>query len=109
MKELWMASKSHSAWKNNSTPSILPLWWFIWLISIPVQFMSSKLLDKAETINEIITVNIISLVSDLLNISLCLAFLYIVTKINEMQTSLYSTSVGQVKGEHQIQSNDRQT
>jgi hypothetical protein len=85
MKEIWMATKNPQNWKTVSVSSLLPWWWFIWIVSNLIANASFKLAMKAEELNQLIMANIVTLASDVAGIVLSLIFLSIVKQIYEYQ------------------------
>ena len=93
MKEIWKASKSPSDWESQETSGILPIWWTLWLISNFLGQMVFRLSMRAEELQELMNLNIITQISDVLDIPLALVFLTIVNRIQNMQKShLVSTN-----------------
>lgn len=97
MKEIWKASKEPSDWESQDTSDILPLWWTLWLISNFLGRAVFRLSMRAEEIQELINLNIISQVSDALDIPLALVFLTIVKRIYNFQASHLATANNQIQ------------
>lgn len=38
MKEIWQASASPQQWRDSTVPSLLPVWWTLWLLSFFLPF-----------------------------------------------------------------------
>jgi len=87
MKEIWKVSKEPSDWELQDTGAILPLWWFLWLISSVLGQLVFRLSLRAEELQEFINLNIVAQVSDALDIPLALVFLVIVNRVHSMQIS----------------------
>ncbi len=85
MKEIWKASKKPSDWASQNTSGILPIWWTLWLISNFLGQAILRLSMRAEELNELINLNIITQISDILDIPLALVLLAIVNSIHNMQ------------------------
>lgn len=87
MKEIWKASKEPSDWVSQGISGILPLWWFLWLVSNFLGQAIFRLSMRAEEIQELMSLNIVTQISDVLDIPLALVFLAIVNRIHSMQAS----------------------
>ncbi len=87
MKEILKASKNPDNWKSESTPSTLPWWWFLWIVTGVVGNASLKLTIRAEEINELLSANIITMLYDAISIPLSLITLAIIKQIYEYQST----------------------
>jgi hypothetical protein len=85
MKEIWKASKQPTDWKSQSASSILPLWWFLWLVSGVLGQILLRLSLGAEELEGFLLANIVAQACDVLAIPLALVFLAIVDRIDRMQ------------------------
>ena len=90
MQELWKASKNPSDWVFQTTSAVLPLWWGLWLISNFLGQLIFRSSVKAETIEQLMNLNLIKQCSDLIDIPLALTLLVIVNRIYAMQNSMLS-------------------
>lgn len=93
MKEIWKASINPQDWKNQPVPSLLGWWWFFWIVSNMFENASFRMALKADQINELIAVNVVTQLSDVMEIPLSLTVLAMVKKIYEMQMSQYKRRV----------------
>ncbi|MXS81715.1 DUF4328 domain-containing protein [Nitrosomonas oligotropha] len=87
MKEIWKASSNPQDWRSQPVPSILPWWWFFWIVSNLLGYASFRIALNAEQINELIVANVTLLFSNITGIPLSLILLAIVNKVYEMQVS----------------------
>jgi hypothetical protein len=87
MKEIWKASSNPKDWNNQPVSPLLGWWWFFWIVSNALGRASYKLSSKAEEINDFIISNIVTQVSDAVDIPLCLIVVAIVKRVYEMQNS----------------------
>lgn len=87
MKEIWKASKNPESWKTESVSSLLPWWWFVWIISNLITNASFKLAMKAEELNQLIMANVVTIASDVAGIVLSFVFLSIVKQIYKYQNA----------------------
>ena len=87
MKEIWKASTNPTSWKTQSVSSLLPWWWFFWIVSNMFGNASFRLAMRAEEINELIAANVVTQLSDVTGIPLSLIVISIISKVHEMQIS----------------------
>lgn len=92
MKEIWKASKSPSDWESQDSSGILPVWWFLWLISMFLGQAIFRLSMRSEEIQELINLNILTQVSDALDILLAFVFLSIVKNVYNYQLGHLSSA-----------------
>lgn len=85
MKEIWQASTSPSDWESQNISGILPVWWTLWLISNFLGQAVFRLSRHAEELQELMNLNIVTQISNLLDIPLALVLLAIVNSIHNMQ------------------------
>lgn len=97
MKEIWKASKNPSEWNSQSVSGLLPIWWAIWIISNALGQLIFRLSVRAEELNELINLNIITQVSNVLDIPLALIFMAIVSKIHNMQARQVKSANNQIQ------------
>lgn len=85
MKEIWKASKAPSDWRSQSTSGILPLWWFLWLVSGFLGQVVFRMSLGAEELEAFMATNVMAQASDVLAVLLALVFLGIVNQVDRMQ------------------------
>ncbi|MGD2117916.1 MAG: DUF4328 domain-containing protein [Chromatiales bacterium] len=85
MKEIWRASKNPSDWSSQTSSTILPIWWTLWLISGALGQAVFRLSRHAEELSELINLNLVNQASNFLDIPLALVLLAIVNNIYKMQ------------------------
>ena len=85
MKEIWKASSDPLSWKTQSVSSMLPWWWFFWIVSNMFANASFRLAMRAEEINGLIAANVVTQLSDVTGIPLSLIVIGIINKVHEMQ------------------------
>jgi hypothetical protein len=85
MKEIWKASSNPQSWSTEPVSSMLPWWWFFWIVSGMLGNASFRLAMRAEEINTLLTANVVTQLSDLTGIPLSLMVLSIIGKVYEMQ------------------------
>ena len=87
MKEIWMASKNPLDWSLTKISPILPVWWALWLTSNILSQSVFRLSAEAVELSELMNLNMLSQVSNLLDIPLALVTLAIINGIYRMQSS----------------------
>ncbi len=93
MKEIWKASKNPADWQDRSVSSVLPWWWFFWIISNSLGNASFRMYLRAEELNELIAANVVTLLCDVVEIPLNLIVLVIIARVYEMQISYFSKNI----------------
>lgn len=86
MKEIWMVSKKLFDGKLTKTPVFLPIWWGLWLISNILNQSIFRLSASAQQLSELMNLNMLSQISNLLDIPLALVTLVIINSIYRMQS-----------------------
>lgn len=97
MKEIWKASKSPSNWESQNTSGIVPMWWTLWLISNLLGQAIFRFSKHAEELNELMNLNIVTQISNVLNIPLALVLLAIVSNIQNMQKRHLASANNQIQ------------
>ncbi|MGD0309066.1 MAG: DUF4328 domain-containing protein [Acidobacteriota bacterium] len=92
MKDLWRASKSPGAWQSAKPGSILGLWWTLWIISNFLGLTSFRALMGAHDIVSFLSATIIQMVSDVVDIPLCIVALTLVSQIHQSQNAASTAS-----------------
>lgn len=87
MKEIWKASSNPQSWNSQAVSSLLPWWWFFWIVSNMAGRASFRLAMRAEEINELLAANVVTQLSDVTGIPLSLIVIGIISKVHEMQMS----------------------
>ena len=87
MKEIWKASSNPQNWGNEPVPSILPWWWFLWIVSSALGNASFRFAMRAEEIDELIAANVVTQFSDVTGIPLSLIVIAIINRVYVMQMS----------------------
>ena len=88
MKEIYQASQAPHEWADKPVPSLLPLWWTLWLVSILITNQNVRLstrLDENSGVDDFITSNFASQAAAVTEIALTLVLLAIIKKIYRMQ------------------------
>lgn len=92
MKEIWQISKNPADWKNQPGSILVGFWWTLWLvhnISSNVAFQYSM---KVKNPNDLATATTMSIISDFVEIPLCLVAVALISAINRRQNALVESS-----------------
>ena len=86
MKEIWQASASPEHWESEDRSWLLPLWWTLWIVSNLLSNAAFRLaLRDDPSLDQLITANGVTLVSDLMEIPLAVVLLVVIHRIHRMQ------------------------
>lgn len=85
MREIWQASQEPSDWGFANVSPILPFWWALWILSGMLGQVILRFSLKAEELDELINLNLITQFSNTLDIPLALVTLAIINGIYKMQ------------------------
>lgn len=81
MKELWRASVDPEHAPTQTTPTLLPVWWTLWIVSGIIGQIAFRMSMHADGIDELKTVTVLSIVSCLFDVALAFAALGLVRAI----------------------------
>jgi hypothetical protein len=87
MKDLWRASKSPTAWHDISPSSILGLWWTLWIASNVLGQASFRASMGVHDISSLQAATITGMISDVVDVALCIVAFILVSQIYESQIS----------------------
>lgn len=83
MKEIWKASKKPKHWEAEESSILLPLWWFLYLLS---GFLGQLIFRMpGENLEELQSLNLITQISNAVDVALAIVLLVVVNRINDMQ------------------------
>ena len=87
MKEIWKASSNPQNWENVPVPSLLPWWWFFWIVSgvFAKTLNLLYIIPETEEVHDFIVANISNQLCDLIEIPLYLILIAIINGIYSMQ------------------------
>jgi hypothetical protein len=85
MKEIWITSNNPSHYRTGKVAFILPLWWGLWIISNLLGQSIFRLSATAESLPELYNLNLLSQLSNIVDIPLALVTLAMITSIQRMQ------------------------
>jgi len=88
MKEIWQVSKSPENWQAQEASDLLTWWWALWLLAGFVDQALFRLSWDAETPDALQAVTVVSIVSCLISIPLCMVAITLVKKISGRQLEL---------------------
>lgn len=85
VKEIFMASNNPKNWRQHISYPILGWWWFFWVVSVYLSNISFRVSLHAEAVDELLMLNLITMISQGLDI-MCAGFtIYLVVLIYKMQ------------------------
>lgn len=99
MSELWRASASPSRWNTEEAPPLLPWWWFSLLVSGWLAQAAFRYSRKAETIDAMQTVGILSMLSNVAGLLALLALIRIIQRVFAMQASVTTSGLDRPEDE----------
>lgn len=85
VKEIWMVSMNFT-----QVSLTLPIWWALWLASNILNQSIFRLSASAETLSELMTLNMLSQVSNVVDIPLAIVTLAVINGIYQMQSKQIS-------------------
>jgi len=85
MKQIWQASADPAAWQSQKPPALLSNWWALWIFSNVLSNLSFRMTFRAHSNSEMLAGEIITLISDLVDIPLCLIAMRLVREIIRLQ------------------------
>ena len=88
MKEIHQASLNPHEWKDRPVPTLLPLWWTLWLISNALSNLDVRLwwrLDENSSAADFVTANLAAQAALVSEIPLTLVLLAIINRVYGMQ------------------------
>jgi hypothetical protein len=88
MKEIWKVSKNPADWQNEPGSPLLGWWWALWIISNILGQMSFRMSLGANTLSSLKESTIMSIVSALFDIPLCIVGVSLVSAIFGRQKKL---------------------
>jgi hypothetical protein len=93
MKEIWQASKDPDAWAAQPIPPLLRWWWGLFLIAGFLGQASLRLTLQANTVPSLTTATVVSMLSEVVEIALCVLALTLVNGVSEMQQQVARSGV----------------
>lgn len=87
MKQIWLASQNPQQWSAGKTSAVLPVWWALWLASNILNQSIFRLSADAKELAELMNLNMLSQISNVLDIALAIVTLALVSGICQMQSS----------------------
>jgi hypothetical protein len=87
MREIWHASENPSAGPNDTTPTLVSNWWTLWLVTNLLGQVAFRYGLSATTPKDAMASEVFSLVSDFVQIGLCIVAVKMIKTIYEMQKS----------------------
>jgi len=87
MRDLWKASKNPNAWQSVVPGSILQLWWLFWIISSSLGWAAFRASMGARNIESLKAATTNQIVSNVVEIPLCILALILVSQIQLSQNA----------------------
>ena len=81
MKDLWRASQNPASWVGVAPGSILGLWWTLWIASNVLGQMTFRTMMHAQEIEGLKFATIVQILSDAVDIPLCIVALTLVAQV----------------------------
>jgi hypothetical protein len=88
MKEIWKISNNPAAWQNESGSPLLGWWWVSWIISIVLGQISFRMSLAANTVDSLKESTVMSIISAIVDIPLCIVGVSLVSAIFTQQKRL---------------------
>lgn len=85
VKEIWEVSRGPSTPEDSNLQPLLGWWWFFWLAALVASNASARLNFRAESIDELITANVVTNISDAIDIPSCLLTIAVISRIYKAQ------------------------
>lgn len=99
MKEIWRASADPASWRQVDPPALLPVWWFLWLVTNFLSQGSARLADRVDNIDLLTAAYVTGSLADIAKTALDLVFILLVSRLTRMQLSARtSTRIDRVVG-----------
>ena len=92
MKEIWQASANPVDWRLQKTPALLGWWWLCWVTVTLLGYVLYRLTTRAEEVDALIIGNVLTLLSDIGWLPLCVIFLIVMQRIQAMQVRTAATA-----------------
>jgi len=89
MKEISRVSSNPSDWAGRKGLSILSWWWGFWLISGYFSQVSFRMSMRADGVNQLLSANVLTLISDVFDIPAAIITIILVGKLFEMQMTSF--------------------
>lgn len=85
MNEIWKASSNPNNWTIEPDSWLLGIWWILWVGSKFVGRAVSSFASKADSIKELINSSVYQIITETIDMALCVVAISLVTKIYDMQ------------------------
>ncbi len=92
MKEIWQVSHNPDDWAFEKISPVVGLWWFLWITTNILGQVISRMANEAEELSELMNLNLITQLSDGLDIPLALVTLALINSIYQAQVSAYESA-----------------
>ena len=87
MKEIWKASVNPKSWSSEAVSSLVPWWWFFWIVYNVFANVSLRMAWRAEEIYEFNNAIVAGIISGVTLMPLCFIFIAMINRVHGMQLS----------------------
>ncbi len=88
MKETWKISKNPADWQSQAGSALLRWWWALWLIAEFLGKFSFRMSMRADTVSSLKDATVMSIISEIIRIPLCIVAVSLVSAVYTMQERL---------------------
>jgi len=90
MAEIWKASQTPQAWKDQPTPGLLRWWWGLWLLVSLLGQTVSRLAPHARTLEQLQGLSLLSVADSATHVALAATLTVIMERIDGMQRAHFA-------------------
>jgi hypothetical protein len=102
MKEIWRVSSNPRGWQNEPANSLLSWWWALWIISNMLGQISFRVSSAARDVSSLREATVASVVSNLVDIPLCIVGMLLVSAIYQRQKRLVEMAPQEVAAQPEV-------
>ncbi|MBX9805182.1 MAG: DUF4328 domain-containing protein [Alphaproteobacteria bacterium] len=89
IKEIWQSSIDPLNWRQVEIPSLLPVWWIVYLVSNSIAMRSFLYSLRQETVENLIISTKLSIATEIIELPLLLMSIILIRKITKAQVESY--------------------
>lgn len=93
MKEIWKVSSNPEDWQNFPNSPLIRLWWMLWIISGYLGWCQIRFSFKVNTVELLKSSTIISIISNIIDILLCIVAISLISAIYLKQERLVKKQI----------------
>jgi hypothetical protein len=102
MKEIWRVSGNPRGWQNEQASSLLSWWWALWIISNMLGQISFRVSSAARDVSSLREATVVSVVSDLVGIPLCIVGMLLVSALYLRQKRLVEMAPQEIAAQPEV-------